>query len=424
MMLTRILAVFFYLGIGILASFAGPCDAIITHGLRNISVGYSEEALVANKYAKACGYDFSSLSDQQMANLEVEVTGYGGGSAGYSRSRIEQAIKSWCSENRSTAQHNQKDLQQSQVFYQGAVDAWQSCIALNSRDVLISPRISGDARTVDIAIQYRGLPSADAVLSGVKSNGFDCKVTLPDGSEAKYPVKLTNSSVNINCERKAASLRKLGSNEYDYLTRGTISVQTASDPFQLFFVEEYVPLAPDTLVAELTSRLARNELPVGTIITSTLPPDQFLASSGPYDVSKWVPASGGALPVASLYGKLSGVDSVPDLRFLQDAKYLTGVVSQSIAHGGQVASLIPPELSSDTWTWLASLRDISGSRVNNDYEQDVDNFQVLIDNGAVTAMGRTLNWKHGAWGPWNGGSANVLGFSTRPSKLYYYVKIN
>ncbi|MFO1201151.1 MAG: hypothetical protein U1E58_00785 [Tabrizicola sp.] len=183
------------------------------------------------------------MSDSQVANLEVEVTGYGGGSAGYSRQRSEEKIKSWCDENREVAQSNRKNLQNTQTFYQGAVDAWQSCIALNSKDVLISPRITPDGRTVDISIVYRGPQSDAVVLSGVPANGFKCDVLDQNAAEVKFPVKLTTASVNVHCEREGYEVRKIGEQEFNFLPRGTISIQTASDPFQLFFVEEFSPLA-------------------------------------------------------------------------------------------------------------------------------------------------------------------------------------
>jgi hypothetical protein len=176
--------------------------------------------------------------------------------------------------------------------------------------------------------------------------------------------------------------------------------------------------------------ITRRELPVGTVVMSVLTPEEFLTSTNPqFDASRWVPADGRALPANSLYQQMTGKAYAPDLRkFLRHRMELD--VVEGRADAGQVVSqLRTPAFAGDDWKFHFGLRNIQGNRANNDYEQDVDNFEIKVDDqgndkGKLVAHGRTLNWKHSAWGDWANGSANYLGIATAESPFNYYVKIN
>lgn len=409
-------------------TWAGPCDAIISHGLRNISISYSSDVLNASKYERACKYDMNSMSDSTLANLEVEVFGYGSGSGGFDRTRTEERITSWCNENRASSQTNRQQVAESQTIYQGAVDAWQSCIALNTKDIRITPTISGDARTVDIAIYYAGLPSEAAILSGVQADGFTCQTTArprsnpTENDTATFPIALNTAAVQVHCERENEQEVAAGDQIYQRLPRGTISIQTTSDPFQLFFAEEYSPAAPVSETQRLTQLVERSTVPVGTVITSTLAPEVFL--SEPAHQGVWVLANGDPAPAGSAYQRISGQANVPDLRSMNQSRVLVDSVAAAAQSGQMLSSFIPAESIAAQWFWMYSLRDIEGNRVNRDYEQDVDNFQVLESNGAVIAQGRTQNFKQIGWASWRAGQANIFGLGYLNNPFYYYVKVN
>ncbi|WP_152977489.1 hypothetical protein [Bradyrhizobium pachyrhizi] len=180
----------------------------------------------------------------------------------------------------------------------------------------------------------------------------------------------------------------------------------------------------DKLSAVYTE-ISRRELPVGTVIASILPPDVFLSSKNPqFDSSRWVPADGKVLPANSIYQQMTQQAYAPDLRSLSRQRIVLDVVD-GVAEAGQVVDqLRTPQFSDANWKFHFGLRNIQGNRANNDFEQDVDNFEVMVDNGKVVAHGRTLNWKHGVWGNWANGSTNFMGIATVASPFYYYVKIN
>lgn len=404
---------------------ADACDSIITHGLRNISISYSEDALVASKYYNHCGKDFSAMSDQQLAALEVEVIGYGGGQGNYSRAQSEERLKTWCTTNKDTASRNQKSVGSSQTFYQGAVSAWESCIKLRGQQLLIDPVISPDARTVDIGVVYRGPQKEGVAFSGLPSENFTCKAQTPEGKEVTFPYRITVEAVQIRCIRSAPEKRDLNDTEFSVLPRATISVQTASDPFQLYFAEQWEPPLPLTEMQRIRDDLARQDIPVGTVISSVLTPDQFMNENNPaYLAGAWALADGSPAPANSLYVRLSGAATLPDLRGEKGGVSVLDVVHGRLPHGAPINQLASEAGNRGTWIWNASFRDITGREYNGDYEQAKDQFQVHAEAGTVVAQGRTYNFKHGAWGSWNGGDANILGISIKKNSLNYYVKIN
>jgi hypothetical protein len=174
------------------------------------------------------------------------------------------------------------------------------------------------------------------------------------------------------------------------------------------------------------AEISKSELPVGSIITSVLPPDRFLNDKNPkFDSRRWIPADGRALPPNSTYQSISGQTAAPDLRVVAQQKVVLDVISGNATSGQIVEQLRTPEFASANWTIHFGLRDMQGNRHSNDYEQDVDQFQLFVESGKLMARGRTLNWKWGVWGPWNEtGKANYVGIATVASGFYYYVKIN
>ena len=405
---------------------APNCDAIIVHGMRNIEVSQSTEAAVATKYFNHCQKNFESLTDESLASAEVEIFGQGAGGGDYSRKKREERLSQWCTTNSETAISNRSAFSESQVFYQGAVSAWEKCNALQKKDIIITPVITPDTKTVNIGIVYHG--NADSVLLyGLDTEGFSCNLVGPDNGQLKLPYRIKNRNVQATCYRDAASIKQRNGQEYDVLPRGTIAVKTASEPFQLYFPEEWNPGIPVSEAEAIKKRLPLAESPIGTLITTTLPPEKFSSPLNPqYSESKWIRADGRPLPPNSIYGKITGERNAPDMRNVESSFGLLDVVTTEKKNGENVISAKTEAGKNGEWKWFLAPRDIHGNRYNNDYEQDADNFQIYIDaGGAVIVQGRTLNFKHGRYGGWAPGVANLLGLSIAPKvSTYNYIKVN
>ncbi|WP_325089345.1 hypothetical protein [Burkholderia contaminans] len=416
------------LGVTLSIQANAGCDSIITHGLRNIEITESHNSVEALQYANHCEFDQNQKSDSEITQAHVEIIGEGSGGAGYNRSTYINDIKSWCDTRKGKYAAGAGTTTQSQTFYQGAVSAWQACNQLNADSLRVDPQISPDRRIVDIGIVYTGPTQSGVLLYNIATEGFSCKAVGPRAGDFKFPVPVTNLAVQVHCVRQKSESVTIQNQLYQHTPSGSISVQSASHPFQLAFAEEYDPPAPLKEVAALRQELRNRELPVGSVVSSALPPSTFLSGSNPqYSADRWVVAEGQKLPDGTLFEKISGSKTAPDLRAEQNSYAVLDVINTDMKHGQLVQTAITDAGRPGAWHWFASGRWVEGHRVNNDYEQDENRMVTYIDgtSGAVVAYGQTLNWKHSAWGsPSTNGVANVLGISLKKNSLYYYVKVN
>ncbi|QPS09556.1 hypothetical protein I6G66_05910 [Delftia acidovorans] len=408
--------------------YSQSCDAIIQHGLRNITTSHSSDKSTSLRYFNHCQKNLDTLDINRVADAEVEIFGQGRGGAGYSEQQRRSSLQEWCTINKETAFRHQNSEQSAQSIYQGAVDAWSKCNSLlANKEVRITPNITPDSNIVDIGIVYNGNTRSGIILNGIITDGFSCEITKPDNKQVNFPEEVSNLTFNAHCKRAASRKETVDGQTYIRKASGTITVQTSAAPVQIFFPEEFDPILPLSHSQRILEALPKIEAPIGTVISSVLDEQNFYNTSNPSGTKdKWIPADGRLLPPNTLYEKITGEKRAPDLKWEKDSSVVTRTISQPIKHGENVRQAIELSDQQSSWTWLASLRDISGNRANNDYEQDVDHFQTYIDtNGSIISQGRTLNWKHGTWGSWKPGEATLFGIALRKrSNVNYYVKIN
>lgn len=277
------------------AVLAQDCNALIAHGLRNIEIQKSSSAAIATKYYRNCGMTFEDLSDTVIATLEVEVFGYGSGDGGFSRVQREQRLKQWCVTNREYAQSAQDLYVESQSIMAEALSAWSHCTDLAARGVHTEPRISGNQRIVDLSVSNTGAGSVE--FYGVAPTNFTCDTKVPSMTDSQVantlgkgkPIPLGPAAISIHCERKVVA-KTIAGQAYTWLDAATISVRTASDPYQLFFPEETDPSMPEKETDRISANLssARREMPpIGAVVGFILKPDE-VASLAP----QWLPADG------------------------------------------------------------------------------------------------------------------------------------
>lgn len=302
------------------SSFALDCNALLEHGLRNISRSYSSEAALTTKYYNHCFKDFKSMSDSQFASVEVEVFGYGGGSGSYSRAQREERLTQWCKQSQETAKLNRKSYDETQYIYSDAVSAWQNCNTLSSSAVQIEPNISSDNKTVDISLHYTGGGEKGVQFMGVDTEGYQCKVKIPspEGLKDFDPAKTTyveRQRIKIRCLREKSAKEVIDGTTYQVVERGTIAVKTADTDLNLFFTREMNPPLPAQEAARIKAKiedLGKRVLPLGTIVASVLDWGQFQSSVE--DATHWIPADGRDVPSDSKYGKAFPGQNAPDLR--------------------------------------------------------------------------------------------------------------
>lgn len=285
------------------ASWSQDCDAILSHGIRNIRIEKRTEATVATNYFNHCHKDFADLNESDLGSVEVEIFGFGAGGGEKSRTKREQRLTEWCKENRETARANRTAYLESQTIHGQAVEAWRRCNDLKSQKIQVIPQISPDALTLSVNLKYGGSAGSGIKLYGVDAENFNCKVRVPDGSSVDFskPIDIDRQAASIYCTRPEPAHRSRNGEEFLVLPRGVVSIQTADSPIQFYFPEEWTPDLPASRASEMKARLAATELPLGTIIA-------------------WY-SKGGPLPEGWVV--CDGTNGTPDLR----GRFLRGVAA-------------------------------------------------------------------------------------------------
>jgi hypothetical protein len=255
-------------------ALAAQCNALLDHGLRNVQSKYGAMGSISMKYQRNCGKNFNSMSDEIIANAEVEVFGYGSLDGGFSRDSREQRLNEWCKENKDYAQSHKEESELSQTIYSEAVKAWESCQRMESKALQVVPLISNDSMRVDIGMRYTG-GGQGIYFQGIKSKGFECEVIqqsygakavkeLEAAKDNKENILVKNQQLNISCERSPMESVQMGDQLYSHLQKGYISVYSAEETLQLTFDEVFDPSIPTAnsvaIKKEISQLNAKNAL--------------------------------------------------------------------------------------------------------------------------------------------------------------------
>lgn len=232
------------------------CNALLKHGLTNVKIKNSSAGSVATKYFTHCHKDFSSLDDQSLGSVSVEILGYGGGDGAFQRSKTTEELTQWCKVNQEFAQENKELYEESREIYGQAVEAWNSCNKLASQGVVVDVEILPNNQVIDIGLRNNG-PSPVEYL-GVTADGFTCEEHTPTGAQAtpEAPVQITGSAINISCRRAAPIAVSRATGDYEVMKWGRVTVHSAAAPFQFFFAQEETPTLPTAEALRLKSEVS------------------------------------------------------------------------------------------------------------------------------------------------------------------------
>ncbi|MFM8442843.1 MAG: hypothetical protein ACKN9W_05805 [Methylococcus sp.] len=247
------------------------CDAILSQAMYNITISKSTGVTIATKYFNNCGKDFTSLSDSQLAQAEVEIFGYGSGGGGISRTKREERLTEWCITNKETAFEYKDKLEETRTIYAESVRAWGNCNALASRDVQVEPIVSDNQKIVSYAMRYTGPTTSGVIFFGVMRSGFTCTIKPYDTVlkkvvpfDPKNPPEIGRINTPVHCTRKAAVTRIINGQQYSYLASGNITLQTGSYNVMMSFPEVYDPPLPeakaDALQKQITALVRQAKL--------------------------------------------------------------------------------------------------------------------------------------------------------------------
>ena len=218
-------------------AIAADCNTLLQMGYKNISQSVSDTDTAASAFRNICTYDYSSSSsaEQNAMNIGVNILDYIGldfGSSG-SGSTTAEKISSYCSWwNSQSAYHNYASTNTSTI-YQGALDAWTQCLALDSSG--IKTDISPTPDSTAVIVRMWNSVGSNTKFTGLFQPQFGkatCQLAKGDGSpttEANENTKfvLGPSASTFSCTRKN-TIDPKSKQAYYPATRLTFSVASTN----------------------------------------------------------------------------------------------------------------------------------------------------------------------------------------------------
>ena len=231
------------------------CNALISHGINNITRHKSAEYAIAYKWHSNCGTDFDSASDSRIRRASASVFGFGSGSAGDNSAHTRERLKKWCNENQEYAASRYDLFQEAQELSESSLLAWNQCQQIAKKNVTISFFPLG-AHSRFVHFEIDSGHDGDLRFYGVKTRNYECEInmTSAEGSEVDISIRpvIRNANIHIDCERALPDIREQKGKGRIVYEAAYISVNTSGPALPVAFrevVEEYTVTPPSAVVA-------------------------------------------------------------------------------------------------------------------------------------------------------------------------------
>ncbi|KZK78478.1 hypothetical protein PsW64_04117 [Pseudovibrio sp. W64] len=239
----------------LVAQETSHCNALLQHGINNITRYQSAEHAIAYKYHQNCGSDFDSMSDSRVRAAAVSVFGYGSGQASGNSSQMRTALRKWCDTNQDFAASRTQLFQEASTLNSSALTAWNQCQDIAKKAVNISFQALGDHSNY-VHIEVDSTLDANLVFFGVDTDGYTCETKLvdPAGNVTTNAVnqRIGNSNIQIDCQRDApVTTEENGVGKIEF-KQGYIVVNTSGSALPIAFeqvVDTYYVTPPGAIMA-------------------------------------------------------------------------------------------------------------------------------------------------------------------------------
>lgn len=230
------------------------CNALLQHGINNITRYQSAEHAIAYKYHQNCGSDFNSVSDNRVRAAAVSIFGYGSGEASGNSSQMRSSLRQWCTTNEEFAASRAQLFQEASTLNSSALTAWNQCQEIAKKAVNIAFSALGDHSNY-VHIEIDSTLDANLVFFGVDTDAYTCETKLVDqsGNVSSQAIgqRIGNSNIQIDCKRDApvtSEVDGVGKVEYD---QGYIVVNTSGPALPIAFervVDTYYVTPPGAVL--------------------------------------------------------------------------------------------------------------------------------------------------------------------------------
>lgn len=258
---------------------AQNCDALLDHGLYNVTYESSEEAQKYQMYSEICSEEYSSASTAKQKRISASLSyagiGLGGSSSGGTSSTSEQQ-KKYCEEHQEESSYQGSDVAISKQIYSAAIAAWERCVELQSKSLEINFSIlpsSANATEATFGLRYGGASQSGIKLSGVyvnPENAFTCEGQINDKNVIFN--KLTNTivgpqQISMTCRRNITDTIVKDGETFEVYGDATISIHTTDKNLDIAFPQIEIPELAQSKANELETQIIDLQTQVTTLKT-------------------------------------------------------------------------------------------------------------------------------------------------------------
>lgn len=237
------------------------CNALLQHGITDITRHKSAKHTLSYKWHSNCGLDFSSAIDSSIKHATGSVFGFGSTTAGANSNHQRVKLKEWCVNNKDFAVDNKDLYEEARTISDGALQAWNQCQDIAKKDVFIKATPSGPHSDF-VHFEIDSTLNADLRLFPEKTVNYTCDVQMvsKEGVDKGIPKQtdlsthpyIKNSNIHYNCQRMKPSVENINGLKKLTYEQAYISIQTSGPALQFYApeaVKDYVTTPPGSVVA-------------------------------------------------------------------------------------------------------------------------------------------------------------------------------
>ena len=229
------------------------CNALLEHGINNITTLDSASHATAYNYNKYCRNTSSDMTDARAAEASASIFGFGSGSGSGNSNRMRKEVDNWCKEKKSQYSNSERLFQEARSTNSSALAAWNSCQNAAKKQVQISLKnLAKNNEFLHFGIDSTS--DGDIYLTSILQKGYKCHISYrsrnmtseniddkasgekSSGYENVAPreqIAIKNSNVHVSCQRQEpVNSEKNGIGRIQYES-GSVVINTDGPSFSI-----------------------------------------------------------------------------------------------------------------------------------------------------------------------------------------------
>jgi hypothetical protein len=239
-------------------ALAADCNALLRLGYRNISESTGYEDQRTAQLRDFCSEKYDQASSSNKTQIEASYGLFSAGGA-VTAENIRTTQDKVCDFSSNNSEGHRFKNDKSQTIYQGALDAWESCLKLQQKTLKISIDPTADLRAVTVQmlwpgavpIEFQGVDIVDAGTASCIASVSGRKTFEATGDTS---FKLNQKNVTLTCNRK---LEPTGKNKDVFAKATRLTFKTEEGSFNVDLPPIYLTEIETKEISSILSELSK-----------------------------------------------------------------------------------------------------------------------------------------------------------------------